>query len=134
MEAVRQPGGDDGLSHHCLRDAPLWTACAATSCRRSEVLGWKWSLIHWDECAIQLAWVVVEEGNTSHLPENFRLHDWRASKITNDASSAAESACHPWPDQQIRSAVGHVVGHATARETEKPQVNWGFFAGVRGGT
>ncbi len=212
------------------------------------MLGRKWSLIHWDECAIELAWVVVEEGNTYrlrkltkdgddnaiiyvdqalmnilkwqkerqdaererlgdlwvdhdlvfardgfklyrgeaggpqdpgkvsarwrtarnrlHLPENFRLHDWRALKITNDLDNhenpvevstnarhhspgytmarygsaalrerrswllraPAVSACHPWSDQEVRSA----VGHATVGETEKPQVNWGLCWCPRG--
>ncbi|MEU9603727.1 hypothetical protein [Streptomyces sp. NPDC048057] len=69
---------DGGLTHHCLRDAPLWTAYAATSCRRSEVLGWKWSLIRWDECAIELAWVVIEEGNT-----------YRLRKLTKDGDDGA---------------------------------------------
>lgn len=45
----------------------------------------------------------------------------------------AVSACHPWADQEIRSAVGHVVGHATAGETENPR-STGVSAGVRGGT
>lgn len=48
LQEIWKPCGnracDDGLTHRCLRDAPLWTAYAATSCRRSEVLGWKWSL------------------------------------------------------------------------------------------
>ncbi|BBA96200.1 hypothetical protein RVR_10504 [Actinacidiphila reveromycinica] len=44
----------------------------------------------------------------------------------------ADSACHPWSDQEIRSAFGHVVGHATAGETEKPQVNWGLCWCPRG--
>ncbi|MFF0442043.1 hypothetical protein ACFYST_22325 [Kitasatospora sp. NPDC004614] len=38
---------DYGPTHHCLRYAPLWTSYAATSCRRSEVLGWMWDLINW---------------------------------------------------------------------------------------
>ncbi|WP_159029708.1 tyrosine-type recombinase/integrase [Streptomyces marincola] len=53
--------------HHCLRDAPLWTAYIATGCRRSEVLGWKWSLINWDEGSIELDWVVVEVGRGYEL-------------------------------------------------------------------
>ncbi|WP_282205252.1 tyrosine-type recombinase/integrase [Kitasatospora fiedleri] len=69
---------DDGLTHHCLRDAPLWTAYAATSCRRSEVLGWMWDLINWDEGSIELAWVVVEEGNT-----------YRLRKLTKDGDDNA---------------------------------------------
>ncbi|MFG2678858.1 hypothetical protein [Streptomyces sp. NPDC048392] len=132
---------DDGLTHHCLRDAPLWTAYAATSCRRSEVLGWKWSLIHWDECAIELGWVVVEEGNTYrlrklklyrgeaggpqdpekvsarwrtarnrlHLPEHFRLHDWRASKITNDLDA------HENPVEVSANDRHHSPGYTMAR-------------------
>lgn len=67
---------DEGLSHHCLRDAPLWTSYAATSCRRSEVLGWMWDLINWDECSIELAWVVVEEGGLRQCPAPLAgLHD-----------------------------------------------------------
>ncbi|MFE5853719.1 hypothetical protein ACFQ61_10960 [Streptomyces sp. NPDC056500] len=182
---------DDGLTHHCLRDAPLWTSYAATSCRRSEVLGWRWSPIHWDECAIELGWVVVEEGNTYrlrkltkdgddnaiiyvdqalmnvlkwqkerqdaererlgdlwmdhdlvfardgfklyrgeaggpqdpekvsarwrtarnrlHLPENFRLHDWRASKITNDLDN------HENPVEVSANARHHSPGYTMAR-------------------
>ncbi|KUJ70830.1 hypothetical protein ACZ90_00485 [Streptomyces albus subsp. albus] len=168
LENIWKPCGNRkcGPLHHCLRDAPLWTAYAVTGCRRSEVLGWRWSLIRWDDCAIELDWVVVEEGNTFRLrrltkdgddkpviyvdqammsvlkiqkerqdaererlgedwgdqdlvfardgfklqrgqaggpqdpekvsarwrtvrarlglPENFRLHDWRASRVTND--------------------------------------------------
>lgn len=26
-----------------------------------------WDLVHWDDCAIELGWVVVEEGNTYRL-------------------------------------------------------------------
>ncbi|WP_157882579.1 hypothetical protein, partial [Streptomyces silvensis] len=69
---------DGGLTHHCLRDAPLWTSYAATSCRRSETLGWMWDLIHWDDCAIELAWVVVEEGNS-----------YRLRKLTKDGDDNA---------------------------------------------
>ncbi|MER5691725.1 tyrosine-type recombinase/integrase [Streptomyces mirabilis] len=58
---------DGGLTHHCLRDAPLWTVYAATDVRRSEALGMRWSLVHWEEGAIALGWVVVEEGNTYRL-------------------------------------------------------------------
>ncbi|WP_344635792.1 tyrosine-type recombinase/integrase [Kitasatospora cystarginea] len=58
---------DGGQVHHCLRDAPLWTVIAASGVRRSEALGMKWSLVRWDECAIELGWVVVEEGNTFRL-------------------------------------------------------------------
>ncbi|MFD7108053.1 hypothetical protein [Streptomyces celluloflavus] len=42
------------MTHHCLRDAPLWTVYAATGVRRSEALGMKWSLVRWDEGAIEL--------------------------------------------------------------------------------
>ncbi|BAJ32376.1 hypothetical protein KSE_66170 [Kitasatospora setae KM-6054] len=56
-----------GPLHHCLRDAPLWTVIAATGVRRSEALGMKWSLVKWDECAIELGWVVVEEGSSFRL-------------------------------------------------------------------
>ncbi|MGS2591383.1 hypothetical protein [Streptomyces hebeiensis] len=162
------------------------------------MLGWKWSLTHWDECAIELAWVVVGEGNTYrlrkltkdgddnaiiyvdqalmnvlkwqkerqdaererlgdlwvdhdlvfardgfklyrgeaggpqdrekvstrwrtarnrlHLPENFRLHDWRASKITNDLDNHENPAVTPQPDEQ------------------KNPRSTGVSAGVRGGT
>jgi hypothetical protein len=31
------------------------------------VPGWERSLIHWDERAVELGWVVVEEGNTYRL-------------------------------------------------------------------
>lgn len=58
---------DGGLTHHCLRDAPLWTVYAATDVRRSEALGMRWTLVHWEEGAIALGWVVVEEGNTCRL-------------------------------------------------------------------
>ncbi|MFF5720629.1 tyrosine-type recombinase/integrase [Streptomyces buecherae] len=71
LEQIWQPCGnracDGGKAHHCRRDAALWTVYAATSCRRSEVLGMKWSLIDWDTGAIELRWVVVEEGNTFRL-------------------------------------------------------------------
>lgn len=195
LKEIWEPCGnracDGGLTHQCLRDAPLWTSYAATSCRRSEVLGWKWSLIHWDECAIELAWVVVEEGNTYrlrkltkdgddhaiiyvdqalmnvlkwqkerqdaererlgdlwvdhdlvfardgfklyrgeaggpqdpekvsarwrtarnrlHLPEGFRLHDWRASKITNDLDN------HENPVEVSANARHHSPGYTMAR-------------------
>ncbi|MFB7473221.1 tyrosine-type recombinase/integrase [Kitasatospora sp. NPDC056184] len=183
---------DGGLTHHCLRDAPLWTSYAATSCRRSEVLGWMWDLINWDEGSIELAWVVVEEGNTFrlrkltkdgddnaviyvdqgllkvlrwqwerqqrekarlgsawvdhglvfardgfklhrgkeaggpqdpekvsarwrtarsrlHLPEDFRLHDWRGSKITNDLDN------HENPVEVSANARHHSPGYTMAR-------------------
>lgn len=155
--------------HHCLRDAPLWTAYIATGCRRSEVLGWKWSLINWDEGSIELDWVVVEVGRgyelrrltkdgddkpviyvdqslmgvlkiqrerqdrekarlgetwTDHdlvfarwrtvrrrlgLPELFRLHDSRASKINNDLDAGenpvevAANARHHNPGYTMRA-------------------------------
>ncbi|MFD5562720.1 tyrosine-type recombinase/integrase [Kitasatospora griseola] len=183
---------DNGLTHHCLRDAPLWTSYAATSCRRSEVLGWMWDLINWDEGSIELAWVVVEEGNTFrlrkltkdgddnaviyvdqalmnvlkwqwerqqqerallgaawvdhglvfardgfklqkgrqaggpqdpekvsarwrtarnrlHLPDDFRLHDWRASKITNDLDNKEN------PVEVSANARHHSPGYTMAR-------------------
>ncbi|MFJ4093473.1 tyrosine-type recombinase/integrase [Kitasatospora sp. NPDC089913] len=182
----------DGLTHHCLRDAPLWTSYAATSCRRSEVLGWMWDLIDWDTGAIKLRWVVVEEGNTFrlrkltkdgdddaviyvdpallkvlrwqwerqqqekarlgpawtehglvfardgfklykegraggpqdpekvsarwrtarnrlHLPEDFRLHDWRGSKITNDLDNKEN------PVEVSANARHHSAGYTMSR-------------------
>ncbi|WP_308402335.1 tyrosine-type recombinase/integrase [Streptomyces sp. AN091965] len=69
---------DGGLTHHCLRDAPLWTVYAATGVRRSEALGMKWSLINWAEVSIELGWVVVEEGNT-----------YRLRKLTKDGDANA---------------------------------------------
>ncbi|MGQ5640321.1 MULTISPECIES: hypothetical protein [unclassified Streptomyces] len=65
-------------THHCLRDAPLWTVYAATGVRRSEALGMKWSLVHWEEGAIELGWFVVEEGNT-----------YRLRKLTKDGDDNA---------------------------------------------
>lgn len=56
-----------GPLHYCTRDAPLWTTYTATGVRRSEALGMMWDLIHWDECAIELEWVVVEVANKSVL-------------------------------------------------------------------
>ncbi|MFI5942164.1 tyrosine-type recombinase/integrase [Streptomyces uncialis] len=56
-----------GPLHGCTRDAPLWTVYTATGVRRSEALGMMWDLVHWDECAIELEWVVVEVGNQSVL-------------------------------------------------------------------
>lgn len=56
-----------GPLHFCTRDAPLWTTYTATGVRRSEALGMKWDLVHWDDCAIELEWVVVEVGNKSIL-------------------------------------------------------------------
>ncbi|MCX4540386.1 hypothetical protein [Streptomyces sp. NBC_01565] len=121
------------------------------------MLGWRRSLIRWDECAIELGWVVVEEGNTYrlrkltkdgddnaiicvdqalmnvlkwqkerqdaekvsarwrtarnrlHLPENFRLHDWQASKITNDLDN------HENPVEVPANARHHSPGYTMAR-------------------
>ncbi|MFE3945846.1 tyrosine-type recombinase/integrase [Streptomyces sp. NPDC059118] len=183
--------GDGGLTHHCLRDAPLWTVYAATGVRRSEALGMNWSLVNWDEGSIELGWVVVEEGNAYrlrkltkdgdnnariyvdqsvmnvlkwqrerqdaerkrlgpawmdhdlvfardgfklyrgeaggpqdpekvsarwrtarnrlHLSENFRLHDWRASKITNDLDN------HENPVEVSANARHHSPGYTMAR-------------------
>ncbi|MFE7479985.1 tyrosine-type recombinase/integrase [Streptomyces sp. NPDC057552] len=56
-----------GPLHGCTRDAPLWTTYTATGVRRSEALGMMWDLIHWDDCAIELEWVVVEVGCKSVL-------------------------------------------------------------------
>ncbi|MCJ0870293.1 site-specific integrase [Streptomyces sp. AP-93] len=56
-----------GPLHFCTRDAPLWTTYTATGVRRSEALGMKWDLVHWEDCAIELEWVVVEVGNKSVL-------------------------------------------------------------------
>ncbi|UED83171.1 tyrosine-type recombinase/integrase [Streptomyces profundus] len=69
LKAIWTPCGNGTCHawHHCLRDAPLWTAYIATGCRRSEVLGWKWSLINWDEGSIALDWVVVEVGRGYRL-------------------------------------------------------------------
>lgn len=82
LGSVWEPCGnracDGGLTHHCLRDAPLWTVYAATGVRRSEALGMKWSLVHWEEGAIELGWVVVEEGNT-----------YRLRKLTKDGDDNA---------------------------------------------
>ncbi|MFC5803983.1 hypothetical protein [Streptomyces formicae] len=82
LSSVGEPCGnracDGGLTHHCLRDAPLWTVYAATGVRRSEALGMKWSLINWAEGSIELGWVVVEEGNT-----------YRLRKLTKDGNANA---------------------------------------------
>ncbi|GAA2980166.1 hypothetical protein JCM13580A_24540 [Streptomyces drozdowiczii] len=56
-----------GPLHFCTRDAPLWTTYTATGVRRSEALGMMWDLVHWDDCAIELEWVVVEVGCKSVL-------------------------------------------------------------------
>ncbi|ARX82331.1 hypothetical protein SMD44_01741 [Streptomyces alboflavus] len=82
LGSVWEPCGnracDCGLTHHCLRDAPLWTVYAATGVRRSEALGMKWSLVHWEQGAIELGWVVVEEGNS-----------YRLRKLTKDGDDNA---------------------------------------------
>ncbi|MGW6600252.1 tyrosine-type recombinase/integrase [Streptomyces sp. NPDC055036] len=82
LGSVGEPCGnracDGGLTHHCLRDAPLWTVYAVTGVRRSEALGMKWSLVKWDEGAIELGWVVVEEGNA-----------YRLRKLTKDGDDNA---------------------------------------------
>ncbi|MEV8344661.1 tyrosine-type recombinase/integrase [Streptomyces niveus] len=69
LEHIWTPCGqrDCGPLHFCTRDAPLWTTYTATAVRRSEALGMMWDLVHWDECAIELEWVVVEIGNKSVL-------------------------------------------------------------------
>lgn len=64
--------------HRCLRDAPLWSSYVATGDRRSEVLGFKWDLINWDEGSIELGWVVVSEGN-----------GYRLRKLTKDGDDNA---------------------------------------------
>ncbi|MEU5427646.1 site-specific integrase [Streptomyces olivoreticuli] len=56
-----------GPLHFCTRDAPLWTTYTATGVRRSEALGMMWHLIHWEDWAIELEWVVVEVGNKAVL-------------------------------------------------------------------
>jgi integrase len=61
-----------------LRDAALWTFIAITGCRRSEALGLRWSDVHWDRGTVDLAWVVVEEGNT-----------FRHRALTKDGDDAA---------------------------------------------
>ncbi|MEV6670724.1 hypothetical protein [Streptomyces sp. NPDC051162] len=182
----------DGLHHHCLRDAPLWSSYAATSNRRSETLGWMWPLINWNDGSIKLRYVVVEEGTTFrlrkltkdgesdaiiyvdqallnvlwwqyerqryekerlgdryvdhglvhardgfklqpgkmaggpqdpekvsarwrtvrnrlHLPEDFRLHDWRASKINNDLDAKEN------PVEVSANARHHSVGYTLSR-------------------
>ncbi|OON81792.1 hypothetical protein B1H18_06690 [Streptomyces tsukubensis] len=43
-----------------------------------------------------------------------------------------DSACRPSSDKAIRWAVGHVVGHATAQKSKKPQMNWGLSWCPRG--
>nr|WP_167532178.1 MULTISPECIES: tyrosine-type recombinase/integrase [Streptomyces] len=156
---------DGGLTHHCLRDAPLWTVYAATGVRRSEALGMKWSLINWDAGSIELGWVVVEEGNTYrlrkltkdgddnaviyvdqsvnvfardgfklyrgeaggpqdpekvsarwrtlrtrlHLPEDFHIHDWRHSKVTNDLEAGEN------PVEVSANVRHHSPGYTMAR-------------------
>lgn len=69
LEDIWRPCGRRGCGplHHCTRDAPLWTTYTATGVRRSEALGMMWDLIHWEDCAIELEWVVVEVGHKSVL-------------------------------------------------------------------
>ncbi|MFE0680661.1 tyrosine-type recombinase/integrase [Streptomyces sp. NPDC058961] len=67
-----------GPLHFCTRDAPLWTTYTATGVRRSEALGMMWHLVHWEDCAIELEWVVVEVGNKSVL-----------RRLTKDGDDAA---------------------------------------------
>ncbi|GAU66693.1 hypothetical protein SSP35_03_03410 [Streptomyces sp. NBRC 110611] len=66
LSGIWKPCGDRGCGdfHHCTRDSALWTTYAANGPRRSEALGMMKDLIHWDDCAIELDWVVVEVGNT----------------------------------------------------------------------
>ncbi|GGS95287.1 hypothetical protein GCM10010206_67410 [Streptomyces cinerochromogenes] len=47
--------------------------------------------------------------NRLHLPENFRLHDWRASKITNDLDN------HENPVVAPANARHHSPGYTMAR-------------------
>lgn len=47
--------------------------------------------------------------NRLHLPENFRLHDWRASKITNDLDN------HENPVEVSANARHHSPGYTMAR-------------------
>ncbi|PHQ48493.1 hypothetical protein BLA24_29480 [Streptomyces cinnamoneus] len=47
--------------------------------------------------------------NRLHLPENFRLHDWRASKITNDLDA------HENPAGVSADARHHSPGYTMAR-------------------
>ncbi|MEU2515667.1 hypothetical protein [Streptomyces syringium] len=47
--------------------------------------------------------------NRRHLPENFRLHDWRASKITNDLDN------HENPVEVSANARRHSPGYTMAR-------------------
>lgn len=67
LEGIWAPCGQRGcgLLHFCTRNAPLWTMYTATGVRRSEALGMMWQLVHWEDCAIELEWVVVEVGNES---------------------------------------------------------------------
>ncbi|WP_183091243.1 tyrosine-type recombinase/integrase [Streptomyces radicis] len=82
LRAIWQPCGmracDKGETHHCLRDAALWTVLAVTGLRRSEALGLHWEAIQWDNSAIELSWVVGEEGNSYHL-----------RRLTKDGDAAA---------------------------------------------
>ncbi|MFJ4791911.1 tyrosine-type recombinase/integrase [Kitasatospora purpeofusca] len=92
LAAVWEPCGNSkcGPSHHCLRDAPLWTFIAVTGCRRSEALGLRWEDVHWDSGAIDLQWVVVEEGNT-----------FRHRPLTKDGDDAASI----YVDQAVMSVL-----------------------------
>ncbi|MFI1868098.1 hypothetical protein [Streptomyces jumonjinensis] len=47
--------------------------------------------------------------NRLHLPESFRLHDWRASKITNDLDA------HENPVEVSANARHHSPGYTMAR-------------------
>ncbi|MET7906391.1 tyrosine-type recombinase/integrase [Streptomyces sp. NPDC005355] len=112
LATVWEPCGnracDGGLTHHCLRDAPLWTVYAATGVRRSEALGMKWSLIRWEEGAIELGWVVVEEGNTYRLRKLTKDGDDNAVIYVDQAderSQAAEGAAGS------RTGTARVVDH-----------------------
>lgn len=58
--------------------SPLWSAYAATGDRRSEVLGFKWDLVNWDEGSIELGCVVVSEEN-----------GYRLRKLTKDGEANA---------------------------------------------
>ncbi|MYU48301.1 hypothetical protein GTV15_19145 [Streptomyces sp. SID7803] len=56
-----------GPLHFCTRDAPLWTTYTATASGVARRWGMMWDLVHWDDCAIELEWVVVEVGCKSVL-------------------------------------------------------------------
>ncbi|MEU3598843.1 tyrosine-type recombinase/integrase [Streptomyces sp. NPDC006798] len=110
LAAVWEPCGGRrcGPLHHCLRDAVLWTTIAVTGVRRSEALGMKWSLIRWDQCAIELEWVVVEEGNT------FRLR-----RLTKDGDDNAVI----YVDQSLMSALKRQREYQQA-EAERLGTGW----------